>query len=1766
MEQVEEDADIQFAEELDGQVSSVLEHAVDAHQRDLKVYQSLQNLNEVIGTEYGDRVLYELIQNAHDAHRSGGDGQIAIHLVIHSDSEGVLYIANGGDGFRSKDVEAIRNLAISAKEVGEGIGNKGLGFRSIEAITNDVRIFSRRGPGPSDRFDGYCFRFAEASEIEGILQAKGYDAITSEAVARTIPRYLIPRPVLDQPEEISRYARRGYATVIAAPLRTEEAVALVSSQVEALASSDTPLMLFLDRISEIRIDVERPGQEADRRRLYRRQSELGGVLSRPRTRMFQVDVGEGQSFLVVRRVVEKERVLDAVRGSLQAAPQLKRWLNWEGEPVVSVAVGLSQAAVAKGCLYNFLPMGEKAPSPLIGYLDAPFFADIDRRSANLGLPLNSMLMTAAAETCVAAALTLSGSDIPMPEHVVFDLIAWTGNEAGKIKDAFKEVGSSLVDARVIPATADKGMRAWSSLAEIKIWPNGPFSVLKGGEVAKHVGAQLVSNKLDHIRIERLKEIAERNYQRLNASGVILAKWAAAFAQKLTARKVSHRIWTGYYNDLPQVFEASGADLKCLNGKAIIYDQKGRLRPAGGHDDETLPGAYVRSDPARGGKKKTRAPLLPYKLARRYCFLNEKVHLQHETLEAFIKAGLVKKYDPVEALVGLKSAMGKTAKPERWEQALVWAFRAWQAAGGPFEEELPTAGLHVPTPSGWQPTVNVSFSSSWTPIGKTLENFLIEAAEYSQDCRLAHDLLLVNTQQWPEPVQDEKKTWVRFLKLIGVADGLRPVPAQLKCRGTPSGLWQRLIWSGNDAEGLDKDWCLEVANISFSHPYTDYEMKGEASRLPGQIENDSLPGNAREAFCDLVFKYLKANGTDHFQFEVGRFDRYVRDWDTRKLPTPLATFLRSKSWLAAATEEGLTFRRPGDCWGARVRRGGPPKFVLRIPESIVDFSEDDVLADLVFSSDLGLRDWQNRTTAIARLCDLANLAEGLSGSERAKFWPEYRGAWQDLLETEMTLPGTLSLAVTRRGQLERLSGNPDSPPSVIVTEDAQRFDARMLSSAGLAVLEVGPVAIERIVALLADTGAFSARRLDGIGRLLVDGEPFFPQESDPLLGEVGLDWLPEIIVIGHELLGEQLERGIQRATIDRRARAIRVRRCKTITLVVDNVEVSPHEPLQWYAFEHEELPTLIVTHGLTLNWKTLASKLSGGLSRLIDARLRSLERLLLRLCVEQAEDGVLAAPSDEALAHALGCGVQTIQDHRAALRTDLEHILHLLIPVVAYSGGVALARQFQADADRAGTKFDMRNWLESHIRGQDQSPDLLIEACEHAGNRAELRKQLDLDYERFNGALVDLGEVPLSNEGELRRVYEAYLGQMRPKILDRLRRYHAGDFHEGHDLSLYVERKSLSFLEFNPGWILTRDTLTPDEVEKHVSALLAEALGDDTVVELGTFKSVIDTNRKLVGKFVMEAMPIVSVWCRQNEVLLPQPWQQGEAQTVVWHLEDKGLLDFVLLEPWALPTFCDRAGCWPDGMPEALDGNVLGLSKGDVEVEQRLRENERQKLEIERRSIQFAGQELDTGDPKYIGQLQGLAGEYLARDESWFERSRKRIRLVEFESSGQPSAGAGGGGKHGGERRRERQLTEPQRQAMGFAGEWLAFEYLRRRHPDFVDETCWVSSNRARVFGGDKGDDTAGFDFRVKTPKADWLYEVKSTMEDGGEFELTANEMRVASRASKDSSRRYRILYVPYVLSPDKWYVLELPNPMGEATRNRFKTVGRGSVRLRFERE
>ena len=130
---------------------------------------------------------------------------------------------------------------------------------------------------------------------------------------------------------------------------------------------------------------------------------------------------------------------------------------------------------------------------------------------------------------------------------------------------------------------------------------------------------------------------------------------------------------------------------------------------------------------------------------------------------------------------------------------------------------------------------------------------------SPDCRRARDRLLIGHHDWPGASQDTKRHWLAFLDVIGVVDGLRPRAGRLARQVSLGYVWDSLLRQGKASEGLDEDWCAEVAGISFSHPYTNYGMRGQAWRLPGQIEHDQLPDTAKVALSTLVFDHLKARG-------------------------------------------------------------------------------------------------------------------------------------------------------------------------------------------------------------------------------------------------------------------------------------------------------------------------------------------------------------------------------------------------------------------------------------------------------------------------------------------------------------------------------------------------------------------------------------------------------------------------------------------------------------------------------------------------------------------------------------------------------------------------------------------------------------------------------------------------------------------------------------------------------------------------------------------
>jgi hypothetical protein len=126
-------------------------------------------------------------------------------------------------------------------------------------------------------------------------------------------------------------------------------------QVAAVLGAPAPVLLFLDRLSSLDATVLEFGKEPARTTLSRNVDPIEADLPEV-MHMKRVTLDGTNAFLVVRQVLAKPAVLDAVRASIGAAPPLKRWLSWKGDAVVSVAVPVGGPMLAAPRLFNFLPM------------------------------------------------------------------------------------------------------------------------------------------------------------------------------------------------------------------------------------------------------------------------------------------------------------------------------------------------------------------------------------------------------------------------------------------------------------------------------------------------------------------------------------------------------------------------------------------------------------------------------------------------------------------------------------------------------------------------------------------------------------------------------------------------------------------------------------------------------------------------------------------------------------------------------------------------------------------------------------------------------------------------------------------------------------------------------------------------------------------------------------------------------------------------------------------------------------------------------------------------------------------------------------------------------------------------------------------------------------------------------------------------------------------------------------------------------------------
>jgi hypothetical protein len=420
---------------------------------------------------------------------------------------------------------------------------------------------------------------------------------------------------------------------------------------------------------------------------------------------------------------------------------------------------------------------------------------------------------------------------------------------------------------------------------------------------------------------------------------------------------------------------------------------------------------------------------------------------------------------------------------------------------------------------------------------------------------------------------------------------------------------------------------------------------------------------------------------------------------------------------------------------------------------------------------------------------------------------------------------------------------------------------------------------------------------------------------------------------------------------------------------------------------------------------------------------------------------------------------------------------------------------------------------------------------------------------------------MNDETDFRRLFSVYLAELAPSIRARLRRAFLPTWQAAEPLDKYVILRTLEFIQFDSQWPIQVEELDRARVVTHANQVVEARLGaDDPSVDLESLEVVVAANRKLVTLRHADLMNLIRAWCRKHSAQQPAGAGATDAQQLVRALDQAGLLDFKVVALGELPALLRRAGWWPTNMPTTEVLSDLSLTAEDLKHEEQEARELRLKTEVARRSISFSGRSLDTGNPGFIMEFESLAGAALAQGDEWFTRSRV-ARLLQQDEAGKPQTGSRGGGGGGAWRN---QPSDATRTAMGMASEWLVWKLLFRRHPKEMSDECWVSSNRENFCTGPAGDDSLGYDFRVVTTRHEYLYEVKSALDAGGEFELSARELEVAGSAREDRKRRYRILYVPFVFDPTRWMVMTLPNPVGIKTRDQFRVVRSGSVRYRFE--
>ncbi len=1769
-----------------------------ASRSDPSLYQSVRNMSQFVSDDYGNRFLVELIQNAHDAHDpSRIDGEIKIVLDT-SEGNGCLYVANRGAGFAGNNLMAITNIALSSKPINAGIGNKGLGFRSVLQVCDWPEIYSTQGEVRSATFNGYCFRFANINDLREHLD--GYPEDIVKEMALNLPCWHIPVPA-EPVVNAEPFAMDGFATVVRLPLKSSDALQTVLKELELLMSITTPLQLFLERVERITLD---PGTGVpyvlERSVLKTWTLKPSGFSVDSPITVEQLRLGKDE-FVAAHWEIDDNLFKEALQSSLDKGEVPESWQAWEGAAQVSVAVPLG-APLEQGRLYCFLPLGPEGKAPFAGYINANFYTKMDRRTVDDSIHLNNIFMQMAAWLSCQLIYFLIKSEWSQAPCAVVSLLCWDEKYLDQLKHSMGEDGQGILNHEFLPVRGRNNTISWASPNEAYAWTASYDACLSPKSICEVGGGRVLVESLTSLQLVAL----DRLYMQLRGTAFkpppdVIAGWVERIAGQMHKEKAAPEQWAEFYDEV--AFALTGHASK-LFGKRFLLSVNGELisseLPATGSSGRNRRAADVYFAPVLtvdadvdDDVSKQSLPLerLPATLRKGFALLSRDVPWLmedggHRPGRSFLIAGkLAREYDTRDVLRTLAAETRSSGADRHREQALEWAFRLWSSGRSLSDKETRSAGFNVPTVNGWIDAEAAMFGSGWgVQNGKKLHSLLQVTAEASEDMSRSLAHLLPEHAAWPIR-HGAQAEWVRFLTAAGVADCLRPIGGE---RVSPDLTGNRTYLPSaisREVKGLSKALRLhwqEQLTLDCSRMFVSPTYRAELKpwRIPGQNDSELFPTEVRRDYAVQIALAMRTFGDEHRSFRVVRANTGAAIIEPHSLSTPLQAFLTGAEWLPVTRPGGqLRFVNPSSAWYFGNDEERQPRFLDFVVHQVATAIDSKSLDWLKDRAQLGLfNDERHAARALVAVSEAASSRISDIRDIRL-FQGLFQRLW-GLASQDATPKAAQYVPVLVGGEIDSVSKTSDAFILAYFDDEPDGLKKQLLEEVGEPIFDF--VHGDTIAAWnwINDCAPGKFRRIsDEPAEVYIDGVKFDDSTPSRLLVDITGPWIVDFLICVAEHKSSAFVRSTQNTLlkIRRATMALAVASGQQIRIARGEEQVSLPSSLRGALVLSRPPGSILIIQAA--DGASTLDHLAGAAGQLAVALgsrelAHGLDAALLRIAAAMREKAV-DTPDDLMVAAALGVEPEAIRQTRRLASGDLIGMLDLAIPLSACMGVPEITSRLQELAKQDDPNDDeLRSSLEALAQKFGITMTALEERMFHLVDLSDLMDEFSLPIAKLNAAILTLSAQykPVSNEHIHRDIWIRHLRQRQPAVAERLRERAAGTFDRQEELDAYVlARDSILTISPDPVWFTTHDELPEEVMNAHIDMWVDECLPAE-ILEL-SLDLTLNVSRTLNGDklsdFWLKFSPILSAWVRTRSTSttaeIRQIWCSPEETRGAFMARARasGWLDFRILDDDQIAHWLSLYGGWPAGRAASADFSSWDLSEDSVTSNEERSKAERAEQQRRRTEVEFAGSRMSALSGGYaeiaaavaatVGQAPAL--EHVSSSDAALESfDFAKVRGASGASSNQrvpklPEAG----------------MSDEQKMAVGLIGESWAREWLRRRHHlESVDESIWVSCYRDAVLNSSGGRDDLGYDFIVATKSRTYYYEVKASTGDPLRFEMGPTEIIAAQRYRADREHRYRILYLANVGDPARMIPTLLANPFSTKGAGKFRPVGKGSVVYAFD--